>query len=208
MSATPPALTPAVHHGGGGGGPRGSGPAGWRSCNSWRGKTYWALGPIADAFASCFAFLPAPVPHARTLPQLLDAIVLKAVPIYWGCPRIDEVFDTSGFLIFETAHELVQVVGSPSWHVIRVASSLSLSCVLHAISPSLLSLSLSLSLSRWHARTHEKHPDVMSEQIVNGLSRELYEDMEAGVCRLLSQNPTANALTSLQRRSLEDSTGA
>ena len=79
-----------------------------------------------------------------------------------------------------------------------------------SLPPSLsLSLSLSLSHSLSHAgtRTHTKNT-LMAEQIVNGLSRELYEDMEAGVCRLLSQNPTANALTSLQRRSLEDSTGA
>ena len=56
--------------------------------------------------------------------QLLDAIVLKAVPIYWGCPRINDIFDTSAFLVFDTAAELAAVFS------LRCALRCALRCVL------------------------------------------------------------------------------
>jgi len=34
---------------------------------------------------------------------------MRTVPIYWGCTRIDDIFDTSGILVFENVHELAQV---------------------------------------------------------------------------------------------------
>ncbi len=46
--------------------------------------------------------------------KLLDAIVLRAVPIYWGCKRIGEVFDTAGILTFEDAGELGVIVDALS----------------------------------------------------------------------------------------------
>jgi len=42
--------------------------------------------------------------------KLLDAIVLRAVPIYWGCARIGDIFDTAGILLFETSEELERIV--------------------------------------------------------------------------------------------------
>lgn len=38
--------------------------------------------------------------------KLIDAILCEAVPIYWGCPNIDEFLDTRGMIICETEAEL------------------------------------------------------------------------------------------------------
>lgn len=34
--------------------------------------------------------------------KLLDCLITKTIPIYWGCPNIDEFFDTSGWIILES----------------------------------------------------------------------------------------------------------
>ena len=46
--------------------------------------------------------------------KLLDSIVMRAVPIYWGCARIGDIFDTGGILAFETSWELAAVVAALS----------------------------------------------------------------------------------------------
>lgn len=38
--------------------------------------------------------------------KLVDCLLLKTVPIYFGCPRIGQLFDTRGFLSFTTMEEL------------------------------------------------------------------------------------------------------
>jgi len=38
--------------------------------------------------------------------KLVDAILCRCVPIYWGCPNIGEFFDTSGMIICESEAEL------------------------------------------------------------------------------------------------------
>ena len=38
--------------------------------------------------------------------KLLDCFAHKVVPIYWGCPNIDEFFHPQGILQFETIEEL------------------------------------------------------------------------------------------------------
>ena len=38
--------------------------------------------------------------------KLIDALVCGTVPIYWGCPSIDDFFDTRGFIIFDSINDL------------------------------------------------------------------------------------------------------
>ncbi len=38
--------------------------------------------------------------------KLIDAILCKTVPIYWGCPNIGDYFDTSGMVICESAEDI------------------------------------------------------------------------------------------------------
>lgn len=41
--------------------------------------------------------------------KLMDCLITKTIPIYWGCPNISDYFDTTGWIIFETTdlNELV-----------------------------------------------------------------------------------------------------
>ena len=39
--------------------------------------------------------------------KLLDCLISKTIPIYWGCPNISEFFDTTGWIFFENVDELV-----------------------------------------------------------------------------------------------------
>lgn len=34
--------------------------------------------------------------------KLIDCLVTKTIPIYWGCPNIDEYFDTTGWVVLKT----------------------------------------------------------------------------------------------------------
>jgi hypothetical protein len=38
--------------------------------------------------------------------KLVDALLCKSVPIYWGCPNIGEYLDTSGMVICESAEDI------------------------------------------------------------------------------------------------------
>ena len=40
--------------------------------------------------------------------KICDAIISKTVPIYWGCPNIDDFFDPRGMIICETADEIIE----------------------------------------------------------------------------------------------------
>jgi hypothetical protein len=46
--------------------------------------------------------------------KLLDAIFCETVPIYWGCPNIDEYFDTTAMIICETRADIERAVTSIS----------------------------------------------------------------------------------------------
>ncbi|MCY3982943.1 MAG: glycosyltransferase family 10 [Roseovarius sp.] len=39
--------------------------------------------------------------------KLVDAILCKTIPIYWGCPNIGDFFDTSGIIICESKEEIL-----------------------------------------------------------------------------------------------------
>jgi hypothetical protein len=38
--------------------------------------------------------------------KLLDCLITKTIPIYWGCPNIHEYFDTSGWIFFTDLEDL------------------------------------------------------------------------------------------------------
>jgi hypothetical protein len=44
--------------------------------------------------------------------KLIDCIVSKTLPIYYGCPNINEYFDTNGMILFDTTDELINIVNS------------------------------------------------------------------------------------------------
>ena len=44
--------------------------------------------------------------------KLIDCLITKTVPIYWGCTVIDEYFDTRGMIIVDSVDEIIQVCNS------------------------------------------------------------------------------------------------
>jgi len=38
--------------------------------------------------------------------KLIDCLITKTIPIYWGCPNISEYFDTTGWIIFSDLNDL------------------------------------------------------------------------------------------------------
>lgn len=42
--------------------------------------------------------------------KLLDALLCKTVPIYWGCPNIDAYLDTKGMIICENLSDLRRAI--------------------------------------------------------------------------------------------------
>ena len=41
--------------------------------------------------------------------KLCDALLTKTIPIYWGCPNIDDFFNTDGMIICESAEDIIEV---------------------------------------------------------------------------------------------------
>lgn len=46
--------------------------------------------------------------------KLVDAILCNTVPIYWGCPNIEQFFDTSGMIICQNASDLHRAIAAMS----------------------------------------------------------------------------------------------
>lgn len=44
--------------------------------------------------------------------KLIDCLLTKTVPVYWGCPNIEDFFDKRGILHFKNYEEYVQIVNS------------------------------------------------------------------------------------------------
>jgi hypothetical protein len=44
--------------------------------------------------------------------KLIDCLLTKTVPVYWGCPNIGDFFDTRGIIMFETYEEFLEKVNS------------------------------------------------------------------------------------------------
>lgn len=49
-----------------------------------------------------------PLTHMFT-EKLVDAFVAKAIPVYFGCPNIEEYFDVNGIIRFNTPAELAEI---------------------------------------------------------------------------------------------------
>jgi len=47
--------------------------------------------------------------------RLIDCFLCEAVPVYWGCPSIGEVFDRRGMITFEGVEDLLQQVAGLSF---------------------------------------------------------------------------------------------
>ena len=44
--------------------------------------------------------------------KIIDCLLTKTIPIYWGCPNINHYFDTNGFIIFENENDFLNKVNS------------------------------------------------------------------------------------------------
>jgi hypothetical protein len=44
--------------------------------------------------------------------KIIDALLTKTVPIYWGCTNIGNIFDQKGILSFNTIHEFFEKINS------------------------------------------------------------------------------------------------
>jgi hypothetical protein len=44
--------------------------------------------------------------------KIIDAFLTKTVPIYRGCPNIEEFFDKRGIITFNNEEELINIVNS------------------------------------------------------------------------------------------------
>jgi len=42
--------------------------------------------------------------------KLIDCLLSKTIPIYWGCPNICDYFDCNGFILFSDENELVEKI--------------------------------------------------------------------------------------------------
>ena len=42
--------------------------------------------------------------------KLIDCLITKTIPIYWGCPNIEEFFDTRGMIIVNSVDDLIKKV--------------------------------------------------------------------------------------------------
>lgn len=49
--------------------------------------------------------------------KLVDALLCKTVPIYWGCPNVGDFFDTAGMILCETLDELKEAIRSARPHL-------------------------------------------------------------------------------------------
>jgi hypothetical protein len=44
--------------------------------------------------------------------KIVDAFLTKTIPIYWGCPNIDEFFNKDGIITFNTTDELFSILNN------------------------------------------------------------------------------------------------
>jgi hypothetical protein len=44
--------------------------------------------------------------------KIIDAFITKTIPIYWGCPNIEEFFDIRGIYVFENEDEAINMINS------------------------------------------------------------------------------------------------
>lgn len=42
--------------------------------------------------------------------KLIDCLLTRTIPLYWGCPNIDEYFDIDGFIVFKDENHLIDIL--------------------------------------------------------------------------------------------------
>jgi len=46
--------------------------------------------------------------------KLIDAFLTKTIPLYWGCPNINEFFNSNGIITFNNEDELIDIINNLS----------------------------------------------------------------------------------------------
>ncbi len=56
--------------------------------------------------------------------KILDCMAVGTIPIYWGCPNIDDFFDPDGVVVFNTYEELPSIISklSPEFYLSRLGA--------------------------------------------------------------------------------------
>jgi len=44
--------------------------------------------------------------------KIIDAFITKTIPIYWGCPNINEFFNMDGVITFNNEHEAIEIINN------------------------------------------------------------------------------------------------
>jgi hypothetical protein len=44
--------------------------------------------------------------------KIIDAFITKTIPVYWGCPNIEEFFDIRGMYVFKNENEAIAIINS------------------------------------------------------------------------------------------------
>lgn len=44
--------------------------------------------------------------------KLIDCLLAKTIPLYWGCHNISDFFDKSGIIVFSTVEELIDIINN------------------------------------------------------------------------------------------------
>jgi hypothetical protein len=54
--------------------------------------------------------------------KINDCMLLKSIPLYWGCSNIGDFYDTSGIIFFKNADELIKIVNrlTPEYYYDRL----------------------------------------------------------------------------------------
>jgi hypothetical protein len=69
--------------------------------NPFISSTYSAKNELFDEFQFALVIENSKETNYFT-EKIMDCIVTKTIPLYWGCPNIAEYFDTTGWIILET----------------------------------------------------------------------------------------------------------
>ena len=66
----------------------------------------------------CKSMFHVPVENSRHsnffTDRLIDCFLTKTVPVYWGCPNIENFYDHRGIICFENEHDLLDIINKLS----------------------------------------------------------------------------------------------
>jgi len=85
---------------------------------------------------------------------IVDCFLAGTVPIFWGCPNIDEYFDPNGIISFDTIEELEEIMKNLSFDLYQKM----------------------LPYIKINFEIAKKHQEVQDDQIYKIIKREIYDD--------------------------------